>query len=182
MKRGFHRTTIDDIAARAGLAKGTIYLYFKDKEDIFIAFYWSLMRQYSKEMNQILHSNLPAAERIYKVGAYLLGKSEQNPDWTRSVHQLLLQAAESPKVFEPFLEMLRDFLAQFEPLVLEAIDKKELRQDINPKLAAFMIATLMSNLDLIPLVGFKEIDAYDYWEQVSRILFEGIAPRAKARH
>jgi TetR/AcrR family fatty acid metabolism transcriptional regulator len=182
MKRGFHKTTIDDIARKAGLGKGTIYLYFKDKDDIFIAFYWSLTRQYSKEMSAILKSGLSAPDKIYKIGEYLLGKAEENPDWNRSVHQLLLQAAERPKVFEPFLEMIREFLAQFEPMVREAMDKKELRQDINPRLAAGMIATLLSNLDLIPMIGFKEIDAYDYWQQVSRILFEGIGPRAKARH
>jgi AcrR family transcriptional regulator len=33
--RGFAATRLDDIAARAGVAKGTIYLYFRDKEDLF---------------------------------------------------------------------------------------------------------------------------------------------------
>ena len=33
--RGFTATRIDDIAKRAGVAKGTIYLHFKDKEALF---------------------------------------------------------------------------------------------------------------------------------------------------
>jgi AcrR family transcriptional regulator len=33
--RGFTATRIDDIAKRAGVAKGTIYLHFKDKESMF---------------------------------------------------------------------------------------------------------------------------------------------------
>jgi AcrR family transcriptional regulator len=33
--RGFAATRLDDVAARAGVAKGTIYLYFKDKEALF---------------------------------------------------------------------------------------------------------------------------------------------------
>ena len=36
-KRGLHQTTLDDIAKEAGVSKGTIYLYFKSKEDLFIA-------------------------------------------------------------------------------------------------------------------------------------------------
>lgn len=36
-ERGFAATRADDIAARAGVAKGTIYLYFPTKEAIFIA-------------------------------------------------------------------------------------------------------------------------------------------------
>ena len=33
--RGFTATRLDDIASRAGVAKGTIYLHFKDKESMF---------------------------------------------------------------------------------------------------------------------------------------------------
>lgn len=33
-EKGFTKTTISDIVNRAGLAKGTFYLYFKDKYDI----------------------------------------------------------------------------------------------------------------------------------------------------
>ncbi len=35
--RGLHQTTLDDVAKEAGVSKGTIYLYFKNKEDLFIA-------------------------------------------------------------------------------------------------------------------------------------------------
>ena len=33
--RGFTATRLDDVARRAGVAKGTIYLHFKDKETLF---------------------------------------------------------------------------------------------------------------------------------------------------
>ncbi len=33
-KNGFDRTRMEDIATSAGLAKGTLYLYFKNKEDL----------------------------------------------------------------------------------------------------------------------------------------------------
>src|SRR6516162_9555544 len=33
--RGFTATRLDDVAKRAGVAKGTIYLHFKDKEALF---------------------------------------------------------------------------------------------------------------------------------------------------
>jgi AcrR family transcriptional regulator len=34
---GYEPTTVDEIAARAGIGKGTIYLYFENKEQIFLA-------------------------------------------------------------------------------------------------------------------------------------------------
>src|ERR1041385_34796 len=35
-RKGFHDATIDDIAYEAGVAKGTVYLYFKSKQDIYL--------------------------------------------------------------------------------------------------------------------------------------------------
>lgn len=34
-ERGYEAARLDDVAARAGVAKGTLYLYFRDKEDLF---------------------------------------------------------------------------------------------------------------------------------------------------
>ena len=37
VERGFATTRLDDVAARAGVSKGTLYLYFENKEDLFKA-------------------------------------------------------------------------------------------------------------------------------------------------
>ena len=37
-KNGFDRTRMEDIAGAAGLAKGTLYLYFKNKEDTLLRY------------------------------------------------------------------------------------------------------------------------------------------------
>ena len=39
--RGFRQATVGDIADAAGIAKGTLYLYFKSKDDI----YWAAMNR-----------------------------------------------------------------------------------------------------------------------------------------
>src|SRR3954447_22108974 len=36
-RQGYSKTVVDDIAGQTGIAKGTLYLYFKSKEDIFLA-------------------------------------------------------------------------------------------------------------------------------------------------
>src|SRR5438445_4786549 len=37
LRWGYRKTTIDDIAKQAGVAKGTIYLHWKTREDLFLA-------------------------------------------------------------------------------------------------------------------------------------------------
>ncbi|MFI5315584.1 MAG: TetR/AcrR family transcriptional regulator [Myxococcota bacterium] len=44
-RSGIRRTSIEDVAVEAGLAKGTIYLYFRSKEDLFAALAAELCRE-----------------------------------------------------------------------------------------------------------------------------------------
>jgi AcrR family transcriptional regulator len=37
VERGYAATRLDDVASRAGVTKGTLYLYFPSKEDLFFA-------------------------------------------------------------------------------------------------------------------------------------------------
>ena len=58
-RQGFRGTTIADIAEEAGVALGTIYLYFKSKDEVFAAL--------SEEFNQIIMSaltNVPRADTL----------------------------------------------------------------------------------------------------------------------
>ncbi len=58
-RQGFRGTTIADIAEEAGIALGTIYLYFKSKDDVFAAL--------SEEFNQIIMNaltNVPRADTL----------------------------------------------------------------------------------------------------------------------
>ena len=51
---GFDRTKMDDIAKRLGLSKGTLYLYFKSKEDLFLAI---CERNLGEDENDALFTN-----------------------------------------------------------------------------------------------------------------------------
>src|SRR5215468_218966 len=37
LRWGYHKTTLDDVSRQAGVAKGTIYLHWKTREDLFAA-------------------------------------------------------------------------------------------------------------------------------------------------
>ena len=57
--RGFAATRLDDVARRAGVAKGTIYLHFKDKESMFE----ELIRTAIVPLVGRLHAPPPPADR-----------------------------------------------------------------------------------------------------------------------
>lgn len=49
---GYRKTSLDDVAREAGVGKGTIYLHWKDKSDLFRAAIWRANRQVSEDLKQ----------------------------------------------------------------------------------------------------------------------------------
>ncbi len=64
LRRGYTRTTLDDIAAEASVAKGTIYQHFKSKADV-LAHAGALEKQrYMKAMREVLTADVSDNERL----------------------------------------------------------------------------------------------------------------------
>jgi AcrR family transcriptional regulator len=57
--RGFAAARLDDVAKRAGVAKGTIYLHFRDKEALFQAIIRSLMGPFVGTVEQAFAAHIP---------------------------------------------------------------------------------------------------------------------------
>ena len=62
--KGYEPTTVDEIAALAELGKGTIYSYFKSKDEIYIAILETEFEVLKKRMNQAIESSATAVEAL----------------------------------------------------------------------------------------------------------------------
>src|SRR5262245_14190373 len=60
-ERGFTATRMDDVAARAGVTKGTVYLYFENKEELFKALVRSLLLPNIQRLEEAASADLPAS-------------------------------------------------------------------------------------------------------------------------
>lgn len=104
-KRGFMDTTVDHIAERSGLAKGTIYLYFKSKEDIYASLMTTGLKLLKDKMQNAVITTIPADETLKRLLAvyfrfYLKNKKyfriiflSSHPDLRRRVSHELLSAS-----------------------------------------------------------------------------------------
>src|SRR5215475_10770734 len=59
--RGFEAARLDDVARRAGVAKGTIYLYFRDKESLFQELIRTMLTPLVGTIEALGQSDLPLA-------------------------------------------------------------------------------------------------------------------------
>ena len=60
---GYGKTTIAEVAREAGVGKGTVYLYFRSKEEIMLALVDATNERITEELERIAASGLPAADR-----------------------------------------------------------------------------------------------------------------------
>ncbi|MDX1809518.1 MAG: TetR/AcrR family transcriptional regulator [Sulfurospirillaceae bacterium] len=63
-EKGIQQTSIDEIAKSAGVAKGTIYLYFKNKDEIVFSIWEYLAQKHINAFNSIVKPSMNAREKI----------------------------------------------------------------------------------------------------------------------
>ncbi|MBM3323222.1 TetR/AcrR family transcriptional regulator, partial [candidate division WOR-3 bacterium] len=66
-EHGYFETTVDDIARRAGVAKGTLYLYFRDKPDIYIGLVGWLLERALAGLRATAARPVPARQKLVEV-------------------------------------------------------------------------------------------------------------------
>lgn len=67
LEKGFFQAKIEEIAQSAGIAKGTIYLYFKDKESIYISLVEKKLKEANKLIESIRKEQIPSAQKLEKI-------------------------------------------------------------------------------------------------------------------
>jgi TetR/AcrR family fatty acid metabolism transcriptional regulator len=65
--KGFFRTTVEDIAHASGVAKGTVYLYFKDKSSLYISVIDEHFITGIAYLTKVLDEHLTNREKLYKI-------------------------------------------------------------------------------------------------------------------
>lgn len=66
-EKGYHSTTSEEIAKRAGVGKGTIYQYFESKRDIFLQMHIQYLQQYSENVSALIHEDSTFEENLRRI-------------------------------------------------------------------------------------------------------------------
>jgi TetR/AcrR family fatty acid metabolism transcriptional regulator len=64
-QKGFYTANVADVAKEAGVADGTIYLYFKNKDDLLISLFETKMEEILKRFSSLLEDCLNARDKLY---------------------------------------------------------------------------------------------------------------------
>lgn len=131
-KHGFYKTTTRQIAAKAGIAEGTMFNYFKTKEDLALYFFEEelvgLMDWYYEQDDL---QDAPLAEKLFAIINHHLESISAYEDFIGAVYLRSLQVKSklSPLGLER-RELVLRYLRFIKEILSDAADKKELPEKI----------------------------------------------------
>lgn len=152
-KKGFYNTRISEIAVEAGVADGTIYLYFKNKDDLLISLFEDRMEWLNQRMQKELKDVHSPKARIRKLIELHCMLAIDDPDLAEFITVELRQSSkfvkeyENPK-FHDYLRILEGVLLDGQPEVFQ--------EHLNVRLIARAIFGALDEVLLILTLGAME--------------------------
>ena len=73
MEKGYYETSIDEIAARVGIAKGTVYLHFPSKEDLVVAIFERDIQNITEHVEATISSDRTPRQKMESILQLLYG-------------------------------------------------------------------------------------------------------------
>ena len=142
-KNGFDRTRMEDIATAASLAKGTLYLYFKNKEDLFYAICDHNLEELRNQLSRLFNRKeniMLDAERFYD--EYRKGSLGSDTIW----FEMIALSTRRPKLRKILAENQSKVYQVVKEFLKTQIERGFLREDINVDVVASALIALYNGL------------------------------------
>jgi AcrR family transcriptional regulator len=129
-RNGYAMTTLDHIAERAGVTKGTIYVYFANKEHLFI----SMVREVTKATLDTMHEMFEAhegstAELLRAQFSFIYQHIVEDRRRREVVRMLIAEASRFPELADRYYdEILRPCLELLKQAIQRGMDRGEIRK------------------------------------------------------
>jgi TetR/AcrR family fatty acid metabolism transcriptional regulator len=135
-ERGFFNAQVADVARAAGVAAGTVYLYFHSKDDLLTSIFERSMREALAEGRRAVEDIADPAERLRRWARLHLGRLGRDRNLA-IVFQVELR--QSVKFMERFSSTLfREYLEQIKAAIVDGQQSGVFRVDLNATAAAKM--------------------------------------------
>lgn len=149
-QRGYHGTSVAQIAKATGLTKGALYWYFKGKEDLFLTVLDCIKQNWHKKITSRVEASSGVIEKLgqlFEATAEMVA-AEDNPC---TMHLFLVSAGAQPEMKE-FEKAIKSAYSEHVEFIAETIrtgqEEGEIRKDIDADSAALGIIGCLEGIVL----------------------------------
>lgn len=176
--KGFFGAKVSDVADEAGVADGTIYLYFKSKDDLLISLFEQQMQKVNAELEAAMKGAKDAADKLRRFIRAYLGLVEKNRHATEVITIELRQSAKFMKEYSN--PRFADLLKMLASVIHEGQRQGRLRDDVPPPVAARALFGVLDELALMWVTGRSDkLDIRKAPDWIAGLVLEGLEPRRR---
>ena len=133
-ERGYFNAQVADVARAAGVAAGTVYLYFRSKDDLLVSIFEKTMREAIEDGRAIVAPLRDPIDRLAAIARVHLERMGRD----RSLAVVFqVELRQSTKFMERFSStLLREYLGVIRAIIVDGQKAGVFRKELNPTLAA----------------------------------------------
>jgi TetR/AcrR family fatty acid metabolism transcriptional regulator len=176
-RKGYHGARVSEIAQKARVADGTIYLYFRNKEDIIVSLFDEVMREHLVEKRERLEDLPDAPARLLAIARHHLELLGGNRDLA-VVFQVELR--QSTQFMERFTaSWLQDYFALISGVLDQGRREGSLRADLPVKVVTKAFFGALDEMVTSWIIGRKDYDVAQLAGPVVDLFLRGAAVAGK---
>lgn len=170
--RGFFTAQVADVARAADVAAGTVYLYFRSKDDLLIAIFERTMTEAIAEGRAALDGVASPLERLRRIARLHLERLGRDRHLA-VVFQVELR--QTTKFMERFsTTKLRDYLGLIRDAIVEGQTAGLIRPDVNPTLAAKVLFGALDEMATNWMLSRRRYSLGAVADEVVDLFFRGV--------
>ncbi len=169
---GYHQAQVSKIAKQAGVADGTIYLYFKNKEDILISLFEEKMGVFVGNLQKIIKDENSASE---KLGQMIENHFQvlANDRHLATVTQLELRQS-NKEIRLKINDILKEYLKMIDQIIIEGMVSGEFKPSMDVRIARQMVFGTIDEISTTWVMNENRYDLMDQAPKVKEMLLNGV--------
>ena len=179
---GLDQATMDDIAAKAELSKGTLYLYFRSKEDLFFEVARKAIGMLNTHTSKAVESSANAIEKLGAMGKATIAFMHSHPKHMQAIISIMGSHTGEPELTSGDVQGIvygESSVGLFMKVVEQGIRDNLIRKDIPAALIAHTLwMQMMSVIQFVsmegPLIEMLGLTTEEVFESHFQLVFNGI--------
>ncbi len=170
-EKGYHKTSMDEIAEMVDVSKATLYNYFPDKGAILVAYFQSMIADYGQDIKTRLQDNQEIESRLENLLDFKQQILGNDIEITANYLKYRLQTIFDKDLFDnPDRSGLENVILS---VMIDAQEKGEIRRDIPPLVLARTFLLLATNYFLSSIYMEDSVERENLKDQMLRIFLDG---------
>jgi len=179
-RNGYATTTLERIAERAGVTKGTIYVYFENKEHLFISMVRDFTKGAQETMQELLDTHEGSTAELLRAQFGFIYEHLVNDPRKREVLRMLIaEAPRFPELTDRYHdEILRPCLDMLKQAIQRGVDRGEIRDSAILNSPQVVIAPIaLFDLWLMMFGDRQPLDLKAYFDAHLDLVLNGLVAK-----